>query len=178
MEENTRKLAEIAMGIALSLVLNFLVLFRMPQGGSVTIAMLPIFIIAFRWGFSAGVLTGVGSGLLQLAFGAYIVHPVQLILDYPLAYGLVGVAGIFRSQIHRIDHKSQYLWIFLAMVSGALVRFLSHILSGVIFFSDLAPEGQNVWLYSIIYNGSFLLPALLLCLVLIAPLKSLIIERN
>ena len=174
MQQDTRKMVEIAMAIALSVVLSLLRLFRMPQGGSVTLAMLPLFIIAFRWGVKAGILGGVGAGLLQLVLGPAIVHPAQLILDYPLAYGLVGLAGVFRDRIQDKKNIKQFKWIFLGMIFGAGTRLISHVLSGVIFFAHYTPEGQNVWAYSIIYNASFLVPALLLCLVIIVPLKKVI----
>ena len=172
MEKKTRILTEISMAIALSIILNFLPIWQMPQGGSVTLEMLPIFIIAFRWGVRSGMLAGLGYGLIQLAFGAYIIHPVQLILDYPLPYLLLGLAGLFKNKI--LFTKNQILWIFVAMTAGTLARFGSHILSGVVFFGHFAPEGQNVWLYSIIYNGSFLIPSLIITYFVILPLRRLI----
>jgi len=184
MQKNTRILTEISMAIALSLILNFIPLWQMPQGGSVTLEMLPIFFIAFRWGVRPGMMAGLGYGIIQLAFGAYIVHPVQLILDYPLAYSLLGLAGLFKNKIHLkkkifllynkiviTEDIAQVLWILLAMIPAILVRFFSHVLSGVIFFAHFAPEGQNVWLYSIIYNGSFLIPSLILSYLILISLK-------
>jgi thiamine transporter len=75
-EFSTRMLAEIGVAVALAVVLNFLKLWRMPQGGSVSLEMLPILVIAFRWGLGAGIFSGLIYGLLQLMFGAYIIHPV------------------------------------------------------------------------------------------------------
>lgn len=152
---STRMLAEIGVAVALAVVLNFLKLWRMPQGGSVSLEMLPIFVIAFRWGVGAGMFSGLVYGLLQLMFGAYIIHPVQLIMDYPLPYFVLGLAGLFEV---KKDEIIQPLKILAAVVIASSCRLLVHILSGVIFFASYAPEGQNVWIYSTIYNASFLIP--------------------
>lgn len=178
MQKNTRILTETGMAIALAVVLDSLTIWKMPYGGSVTLAMLPLFIIAFRWGALSGILAGVGAGFLQLAFGGTIIHPAQLVLDYPLPFGLVGLAGLFKYQVQSSKNISQTIWIFGAMFVGTFFRFITHILSGVIFFAEYAPEGQNVWLYSIIYNGSYLLPSFLLCIIVILPLRRIIIEKR
>ena len=179
MKISLRAITEIAVAVALAVILNFLPLWKMPQGGSVSLEMLPILIIALRWGFKEGLLAGFVYGLLQLAFNPYIIHPVQLILDYPLPYMLLGVAGIFKEQVKKHKDKKINIYIILAVISGGLLRFVTHVLSGVVFFSQYAPEGTNVWIYSTIYNGSYLLPSLIVCYVVIAILKNkiLFIER-
>lgn len=128
-------LTEIAIFTALAVVLDRLTLFTMPQGGSVTLAMLPIFIIAFRRGGAAGLLCGFLVGLIQLIFGGYFLNLFQVALDYLLAYAAVGLA-----------------------------RFASHFFSGIIFYGEYAPEGTPVWIYSLIYNGSFMVPCALIAL--------------
>ena len=152
---STRMLAEIGVAVALAVVLNFLKLWRMPQGGSISLEMLPILIVAFRWGAGAGIFSGLAYGLLQLMFGAYIIHPVQLIMDYPLPYMILGVAGLFSI---RKDGVLKPLRMFWAVLVAGILRLIVHILSGVIFFGSYAPEGQNVWIYSTVYNASFLIP--------------------
>lgn len=151
----TRMLAEIGVAVALAVVLNFLKLWRMPQGGSVSLEMLPIFVIAFRWGAGAGAFSGLIYGLLQLMFGAYIIHPVQLIMDYPLPYFVLGIAGFFKIKKEKVIQPFKLL---AAVLIASFFRLIIHILSGVIFFASYAPEGQNVWIYSTIYNASFLIP--------------------
>lgn len=160
----TKMLVEMAVAVALALGLNKLTLFQMPQGGSVNLEMLPIIFIALRWGFGAGVFAGVGHGLLQLVFGAYVVHPAQLILDYPLAFAMLGVAGLFRTNM---EGAKGAVNVILGSFFGVFGRFLCSLFSGVIFFAEYAPEGQNVWIYSSIYNGSYLIPSLLICLVVL-----------
>jgi len=180
MERNQiRIMTEIGMAVALAVILNFIPLWRMAQGGSVSLEMLPILIIALRWGAGPGMMAGVVYGLLQLALGPFIIHPAQLILDYPLPYMLVGLAGIFSSKINLKEKGSRYSWLLLAVFTGGLGRFMSHFLSGAIFFAQYAPEGQNPWMYSTIYNISYLLPSLLLSYIIIIPLmNNLIINES
>ena len=170
-----RIMTEIGMAVALAAIFNFLVLWRMPQGGSVNLEMLPILIIAFRWGAGPGMMAGAVYGLVQLALGPYIIHPAQLVLDYPLPYMLVGLAGIFSNKINLKAKGSTYGWILLAVLTGGLGRFISHFLSGVIFFAQYAPEGQSPWIYSAIYNISYLLPSLLLSYIIIIPLVRILV---
>ncbi|AZR72951.1 energy-coupled thiamine transporter ThiT [Anoxybacter fermentans] len=162
--QKIRMMIEMAVAVAIALILNKLVLFHMPQGGSVNLEMLPIIFIALRWGVGAGFLTGAAHGLLQMIFGAYIVHPVQLILDYPLPFALLGLAGLFKTQL---DGDKGAINIILGTVIGVFGRFLSHLISGVVFFGEYAPEGQNVWVYSAIYNASYIIPSLLISLVIL-----------
>jgi len=110
-----RIMTEIGMAVALSVILNFIPLWRMPQGGSVSLEMLPILIIALRWGAGPGMMAGVVYGLVQLAFGPFIIHPAQLVLDYPLSYMLVGLAGIFSNKINLKTKGSTYGWLLLAV---------------------------------------------------------------
>lgn len=161
-------LVEMAVAVALALVLNKLTLFHMPQGGSVNLEMLPILFVALRWGVWAGMLAGVVDGLLQLIFGGYVFHPVQVILDYPLAFALLGLAGLFMTNL---EEKNGAVKIICGSILAVLGRFLSHVVSGAIFFGEYAPEGQNVWVYSSIYNGSYLIPSLLVSIVVLLLLK-------
>lgn len=155
---STRMLAEIGVAVALAVVLNFLKLWQMPQGGSVSLEMLPILVIALRWGVGAGMFSGLAYGLLQLMFGAYIIHPVQLIMDYPLPYMVLGIAGYFKI---RKNDVIKPLKVFIAVLVSGAARMIVHILSGVIFFASYAPEGQNVWIYSTVYNASYLIPTII-----------------
>ncbi len=121
-------------------------LFRMPQGGSVSLEILPILIMALRHGGRIGVLTGTLVGLLQLLIDPYIIHPAQVIMDYPLPFAMIGLAGYLRKiPIHGI-------------FVGIFGRFVVHVLSGVIFFASYVPENMNPWIYSISYNASYLIP--------------------
>ena len=154
MNNRTRMLVEGGLAAGLAIVLSYLRIWRMPQGGSVTLENIPILIYALRWGFKGGFGAGAVAGIVQLVLGGYVVHPAQALLDYPIAFGVLGCAGLIRRP----------LWGGLLL--GTTLRLAAHIFSGVIFFASYAPEGTNVWLYSTIYNGSYMLPNLALTLIL------------
>lgn len=165
--QKVKMLVEMAVSIAIALVLNKLS-FPLPQGGSISLEMLPIIIVSFRWGVGAGFMTGLAEGLLQLLFGATIVHPAQLIIDYPLPFALVGLAGLFKTAL---DAKGAGVKIFLGTLLGGILRFLCHLISGVVFFGQYAPEGQNVWIYSTIYNGTYMIPSILVCIIVLLAIR-------
>ena len=147
-------LVEGALCIALSVVLSNLRLFRMPQGGSVNLELVPLIVFAWRHGLKWGCGVGVLTGILNILLGGYVVHPVQAILDYPAAYGAMGLSALFpgRGVVSRIA----------GLVVAGLVQFACHVGSGVVFFASYAPEGTNPWVYSAVYNGSFIVPKLLI----------------
>lgn len=142
--------AEAAVMIALATVLSLFKIYRMPQGGSVTPAsMVPIMVFAIRRGLKHGAAAGTIFGLIRLYLGFYVVHPVQLLLDYPLAFSALGLTGLFKGR----EGPGAAIAGAAAGIGG---RFLCHWLSGVIFFAEYAPAGQHPALYSLIYNGSYL----------------------
>ena len=173
-----RLIAEIGVAVAISTVLNFIPLFKMPQAGSVSLEMLPIFLIALRWGGKPGLMAGVVYGFIQLIVNPYVIHPVQMLMDYPLPYMMLGIAGFF-TVTKGNGKKINYSKFFIALFTGGFARFIIHVLSGVIFFSSYAPEGQNVWVYSAVYNGSFMIPSLILCyIILVVILKNFILQED
>lgn len=145
-----RALVEGALCVALSAVLSSLRIFEMPRGGSVTLEMAPLLYFAYRRGGRWGVAAGAVSGTIQLLFSPQIAHPAQAVLDYPLAFACVGVAGFFGRNVSGA--------VFGTIVAIAL-RLACHVLSGVIFFASYAPEGENVWIYSLAYNASHMIPS-------------------
>lgn len=148
-------LSEGALCVALSLALSFIKLFALPQGGSVSLGMLPIFIFAIRRGGAAGISAGLATGILKLFLGGYVVHPLQALLDYPVANALLGTAGFLKT--------NRYFGVAVA----TLLNLSASVLSGVIFFSQYAPEGMNVWLYSILYNASVVIPESIICIAML-----------
>jgi thiamine transporter len=149
--QRIKLLAEVAVMVALAGALYLVKIFTLPQGGSVTLAsMVPIFVLALRRGPKIGIVAGIIFGLVALVEDTssgieVIVYPTQVILDYPLAFGLLGLAGFFR----KIP--------LLGVATGVAARFCSHFVSGVLFFASYAPTGMSPYEYSAIYNGSFLL---------------------
>lgn len=158
----TKQLTEIAISVALACVFRILRLWDMPQGGSVSLAMVPILFIAFRRGAKAGFTAGGIFGLISIIFDGTIYHPLSIFLDYLLAFGVLGVAGYFPKTV-------------LGIISGSTVAvlgsFFFSLMSGVFLFASYAPEGQSPWLYSTVYNGSYLLPELLISIVVLVSLR-------
>lgn len=156
---STRMMANASLCIALAFILSFIKLYEMPQGGSVTLAsMLPVFMFAYAYGVAPGLCVGFAYGLLQFIQGGWFVHPVQFLLDYPLAFAMLGFAGIAK--------KLPENWgLIPGILLGTLLRFLCAFLTGVFFWGDGAGE-QNVLIYSAVYNGTYLIPETFICLVL------------
>jgi thiamine transporter len=167
-----RVLMEIALSVALAYVLRRFAVWQMPFGGDVSLAMLPIIVIALRRGIVPGMIAGALFGLLDYTIEPYFVHWAQIFLDYPIAYALVGLAGVARPLVRRASARPTGARVgldagaaVLGTVVGVTARFASHFVSGVIFFAANAPKGQPVWLYSVIYNGTYLLPSMVACAV-------------
>jgi thiamine transporter len=164
-------LLEIAILGAISFVLDQIGV-SAPQGGSITLSMLPIIVMAFRWGIGAGMLTGLMSGVLQMIMAGRVYHIIQAALDYLVAYTLVGVAGITLAWLLSSKAKgnkgSMVVAIVVGTVIGGLLRYLIHFIGGIVFFGSYAPEGQPVWLYSLIYNASYMIPAIILSAIVAA----------
>lgn len=154
-------LLEMAMMAALALILSEIKVYTMPQGGSVSLVMVPIALLAVRRGIIPGVLTGLTVGLLQLFFGGYFVNIVQLVLDYPLAYAALGLVGIVRIS-HYTSKPKRNVAIWGALLAGVLIRFACHFTSGIVWFGDFAPEGMPVAWYSFVYNITYLLPEMVI----------------
>jgi thiamine transporter len=119
----------------------------MPQSGSVTPAsMLPLILFAVIYGPIPGIMTGMAYGMLQYFQGGYVVHWVQFIIDFPLAFGLIGLAGLYRKNL------------LVSSFIGIFSRFLMHFLAGLVFFSEITQASDimpSIW-YSLTYNGTYL----------------------
>lgn len=155
--------AELGVAVALAAVLGQVRLFAMPQGGSVSLELLPIVFIAVRRGVVPALAAGVCYGFLQLALpGAVVFSPVQALLDYPLAFGALAIAGLV----------TVTGWGSLALAVGlaCTARLGFHFLSGLVFFAEYAPEWEAPWLYALTYNLLYLVPEALLTTVLLMPL--------
>ena len=159
--EDTKILAEAVVFIALANALYilskvYLPFLKLPQGGSVTLAsMVPLLWFALRRGLRWGVEAGIVYGLVHMVISGEIYYPTQVLLDYPLAFGALGLAGGFRS--HPI-------WGVGVGITG---RFACHFVSGVIFFGQYAWEGWSPIAYSAAYNASYLVPEFIVSAIII-----------
>jgi thiamine transporter len=153
----SRVLAEISIFVALATALSLIIIFQLPQGGSITLAsMVPIIWLALRRGPKIGLTAGFVYGLVQLIVMPQIYFLPQVLLDYPLAFCCLGLAGFFQKR-----------WTLAGVAVAITGRFIMHLISGALFFASYAPEGVNPWVYSGIYNGSYLLPELVISLFVI-----------
>lgn len=143
----SRVLAESAIFVSLSTALSLIVVYTLPQGGSITLAsMVPLIWLALRRGPIVGITAGVLYGGIQFILLPYAYNPIQVLLDYPLAFGCLGLAGFFRKQP---------LAGTVIAVSG---RFVMHFISGFAYFGPMFAPDINPYIYSAIYNGSYLIP--------------------
>lgn len=154
---NTKMITTIGITLALTTVLDMLKIYHFPQGGGITLgAMVPIILLSFIYGPLVGMLTGFIFGVLSLIFDPYILHPVQVLFDYPLPYLCLGIAGFFPNK----------------KVLGAIIciicRYTFHFISGVIFFGSFAPEGTSPWIYSLSVNGTLGLCEGIICIVILS----------
>jgi thiamine transporter len=146
----SRVLAEMSIFVALATVLSLIVVYTLPQGGSITAgSMVPILWLALRRGPKIGLVAAVLYGLIQLAILPYVIDPVQLLLDYPLAFGVLGLAGFFPKKP------------VIGATVGITGRFLMHFVAGVVYWAPVEAPTLNPFAYSAVYNGSYILPELL-----------------
>ena len=152
----TGMLINVALMLALTIVLHQLRLFHMPQGGSITLgAMVPLLFLTYRYGAGIGCLAGFLYGMINLMQDAFIVHPLQVLFDYPLPYMALAVAAAVPGR----------LYAGAALAFSA--RFLCHYISGVVFFGSYAPPDMSPYLYSLVFNATYLVPEALICLVIL-----------
>ncbi len=164
---NAKMVAFGALSIALSFVLSCIRLYRMPTGGSVTPgSMLPLMLFSVSFGVGPGLLAGLAYGLLQYLQGGWWLNVWQFLLDYLLAFAALGLAGI--------AHNKSDKWLFLSIPIAALGRAVCAILAGLMWVADTPVEElvigstqfNSPLLYSIVYNGAYLIPDTLICLLL------------
>lgn len=147
---SSKQLAFSAMAMALAVVTSMIKLFELPMGGSVTLlSMLFVVLIGYWFGPRAGLMTAIAYGFLQLILEPYIIHPMQMLVDYIFAFGALGLSGIFANKKHGL------LIGYWVAVAG---RFVFAFLSGMIFFGSAAADyNMSIPVYSAVYNGSYLL---------------------
>lgn len=181
---------EIAIFAAIAVVLDMVQsgLFKglFASGGSIGIAMVPVLIISYRRGFLSGVVCGLIVSLLQMLSGIYVIQGssfdssfmqvmgpfFQIMLDYVLAYTLVGFAGIFSKPFKTSNSKGMKVtYIIIGSVLGGFLKYLSHVLSGIFFWlgdgsSSFGGVANNTHLYSWVYNGAYSIPNIILCTII------------
>ena len=145
----TKTMVVSALLVGLSIVLTRITIYSLPQGGSVSLfGMLPIVICAYFFGTRRAVMCGMCVGMIDLIFKPYVIHPIQLLLDYPLAFGAIGFAGLI--------FMAKKDGLIPAYLFGVLCRYICAVISGVVFFGAYAPEGFSALTWSLWYNVLYL----------------------
>ncbi|UZM99070.1 energy-coupled thiamine transporter ThiT [Lysinibacillus sp. MHQ-1] len=144
-------LVEIAIFAAIGLVLDQVSFKVWAQGGSVSLVMVPIMLIAIRWGLVAGLTTGLLVGVMQTMFGAYIVHWLQGLLDYGVAFTVVGLAAIVRRPLleaaSQLNKTKMALYIILGTVFAGFLRYVAHTTAGAVFFCGVCRRSKCMDLF-------------------------------
>lgn len=155
----TRRLAETAIMIALSVVLSAIPVIKLPYGGSVTLfSQLPLVVISYRYGVKWGVFSGFVMGVIQMLLGlenfswvsGIVAYLILIFADYIVAFGALGLGGIFRKSV-----KNQAISLAVGGAVVSIIRFVCHYISGVTIWKSYA-EDMPAALYSLIYNGSYM----------------------
>lgn len=157
---SAKQLSFCAISIALAIVTSFIKFASLPMGGSITLfSMFFVCFVGYLYGAKVGLTTGIAYGILQLILGPYIYNPIQLLLDYPLAFGALGLSGFFRNTKHGLQ---------IGLVVGMLGRYIMHVISGYVFFAAYAPEGMNPLVYTLGYNATYILPEMIATIIIVS----------
>ncbi|KHD84768.1 energy-coupled thiamine transporter ThiT [Heyndrickxia ginsengihumi] len=175
-----QEMIESAIFAAFAMMLDLVPSLHLPGGIEVSFAMVPIFIVAFRWGFLASFASGLVWGLLQIVVGDAandILNPIQGIIEYFIAFACIGFAGMFKTVIQKNvsnHHKVRAnCWIVLAVLVGCISRYIWHFIAGVIYWGSYAPKGQSPVIYSLIVNGGTMIGNFIICSVISTILASI-----
>jgi thiamine transporter len=160
-----KQLAFCAAAIALGTILSNIKLFHLPTGGSITlISMLVVCLPGYFFGLGAGLLSAVAYGILQLLLGPYVLYPMQLVVDYILAFGALGLSGLFCNAKHGL---------IKGYLAGILGRYVFSVISGWIFFGSYAWDGWSALPYSLVYNALYIFAeAIITVIILLIPAVS------
>ena len=158
--QKLRALTEGAILIALAEILSFLPFYKLPWGGSIDLAMLPIIVACVRWGFGSGMVAATAHALLQTLFeGGIALGWESIVGDFLVAYMVLGLAGLFRGKF------------IPAALVACVTRFLVHYVVGATIWAEYMPESffgmtmTTPWFYSALYNGAYMLPDTVMVLI-------------
>jgi thiamine transporter len=161
-------LIEASFFAAFAVILDLLPSIKLTPAISISIAMVPIFILSLRWGWKAGFISGFVWGILQIVMGdAWMVNPLQTFIEYFIAFAFIGCAGFLARSVQKSlaeGKKGKVLGFAAAAIFlGSAGRYFWHFLAGMIFFGSYAPDGMSPFVYSLIVNGITMLGSAVLC---------------
>lgn len=167
-----------ALAIIFDWIANLVNIRLFPNGGSISISMLPVFILAYRRGLLSALISGLLLGTLQTLLGVtYYLYFLQFLFDYTIAYGLVGFAGVFFRMVHSNKTNIQLIGIISGVILGGVLRYMSHVIAGVVYWARVIedtskvdfskPITKSAWLYSLGYNATYMVPSIIICIILL-----------
>ncbi|MCI5839040.1 MAG: energy-coupled thiamine transporter ThiT [Peptoniphilaceae bacterium] len=161
---NTKVIVEAGICIALAKILSFIKFFEMPFGGSITlVSMLPLIVFSTRWGWKKGILVSAVYGLVDMMIGGYIIYPQQAIVDYILAYSMMGLSGIKFGNGNKLKNYIP------SIVLAYFFRGVFSVISGFLFWYDMevaqAAGFKVFWTYNLAYNYSYLIVDMIIVIV-------------
>ena len=150
-KNHTKSIVYAAICIAMSFALSYVRFLELPQGGSITLAsLLPLMIYSYLFGIRKGVLAGIIYGFLQFIQAPWFYHPIQFLLDYPIAFGAIGLAGLFH-ELKLFDNR-KIVQFLLGAVITVIIRYFSHVISGIFVFGTGDDNYTDV-AWSFLYNS-------------------------
>lgn len=156
---NTRKICFCGLSIALAFICSYIKFFKLPFGGSVTLlSMFFICLPGLIYGFKLGILSSLAFSIITFVISGYYVSIPQVCFDYFLAFGLMGACGLF------VELGAD---IKISFCIACIIRFICSSISGFVFFAEYAPDTMNPFVYSIVYNGSYIFAEMILTLVIL-----------
>ena len=170
-QTKTRTLVECGLMVALAMVLSFIPIFEIPMGGSITLcSMAPIVLVSFWHGWKWGLLAGGVNGVIQLLLGmknVMICKTVWTVIgciffDYLIAFTSMGLSCVLAGRF-----KHRLAGVGIGTAAAGLIRYLCSFLSGILIWGQYAPEDMPVWLYSLLYNGSYMIPEIILTILVV-----------
>lgn len=157
---NVKKFVVSALFVAMAFVLSFIKIFKMPLGGSVTLfSMFVISLPAYLYGAKYGFAAAFAYSILQLLQGGYVIHPMQMLLDYIFAFTCFGIVAFFRD----IKHGS-----YVGFLIACIIRWLSSSISGYVFFREYAPATWNPIIYTLAYNGGYIFAEYIITIIFVS----------
>ena len=151
-KSDTRSITYAAVSVALAFALSYIRLFKLPQGGSITlVSLLPLMLYSQMFGIRKGILVGLVYGILQAIQDPYILHPAQFLLDYPIAFSAIGLTSIFTQK--GIKSVKDIALFACGAVLAVSLRYASHVISGIFAFAMYAGEGYSAVAWGFLYNA-------------------------
>ena len=156
---SVRILVESSVMIALAVLFDFIKIYQMPNGGSVTLgSMVPIMFLAWRWGARVGIFAGCVFGIIGFILKPYFIHWAQFFVDYLLAFGVIGIVGLWKQSKSSVK-------IAMAVVVAGTLRYLVHVASGVLFWMEDV-ETKAAIIGSLSYNATYMIPEIIISVVI------------